>query len=290
MNNKQKNYSQDLSEKEKESVMYFMWLLFENEPTRPAVKDIHNSLIEKFGEVDVVSDSNELSSFAIKKYISEFKDAKIPTQLVMGDVTCFEQDTISDFERAQLWDIPNSNELLSGCTHNIFISDMMDTLNFEERTEMLMDWLEVAVDLFPDCVAVWIPSAGKLISAQIIRNNNFSRESRFIHYGVNARFFNIQGGNDMMVDTRGMFAMGLPDIQCHYHSLDPNDVVGYIYNIASYIYSSGNVIENGDAIDGLKDGRIDMNVQWKCSYENSLVQPVRPVIDICPGQYAAGTR
>lgn len=42
---------------------------------------------------------------------------------------------------------------------------MMDTLDYIPKTEMLMDWLEVAVTVYQDCAAVWIPSAGKLIPA-----------------------------------------------------------------------------------------------------------------------------
>ncbi len=214
----------------------------------------------------------------------------MPTQLVMGDVHPFEQDKISEFERGQLWECNNGNELIESCTYKMDIWDMMDTLDYKQKAEMLMDYLEVAVSLFPDCKAVWIPSAGKLIPAENIRQNTYKRENRFIHYCVNARFFNITGSKDQIVDTRGLFAMNLPDIQCHYHDLNPNDVVCYVYNIASYIFANNMPIKDGDTIDGLENGEIAYHIQWKCHYEDSIIQPLRPVIDICPGQYAAGTR
>lgn len=45
-----------------------------------------------------------------------------------------------------------------------------------------------------------------------------------------------------------------------------------------------------ETIDGLKNGVMSMDVQWKCAYEVSLIQLQRDIMDICPGEYASGTR
>lgn len=285
-----KVFNQDLSQEETYSHLFFMWLLFDKEPIKPDANTIQKAMEQKFGKVDAITKAKELSSFAVYKYISEFADAKMPTQLVMGAVHPFAQEQISEFERVQLWDCSNGNELLESMTHKVPIWDMMDTLDYIPKTEMLMDWLETAVDLFQDCAAVWIPSAGKLIPADTIRSQSCPREARYIRYCVNARFFNITGSDDMIVDTRGMYAMNLPDIQCHFHSMDPNHVVNYVYNIAGYIFENRMPIKDGDTIDGLRDGQFVPEIQWKCQYEDSLIQPFRPVIDICPGEFAAGGR
>ena len=47
---------------------------------------------------------------------------------------------------------------------------------------------------------------------------------------------------------------------------------------------------DGDTISGLENGELDSNVQWTLQYEDSLVQPVRPVLDVNMGEYASGTR
>ena len=49
-------------------------------------------------------------------------------------------------------------------------------------------------------------------------------------------------------------------------------------------------IKSGETIDGIADGQLSREVQWKCQYEDALIQPVRVVMDICPGEYAAGHR
>ena len=50
---------------------------------------------------------------------------------------------------------------------------------------------------------------------------------RFIRFGVNVRFFNIQGTEDMLIDTVGMSTLFLPDVQYHFHGMDPNWVVNH---------------------------------------------------------------
>lgn len=40
----------------------------------------------------------------------------------------------------------------------------------------------------------------------------------------------------------------------------------------------------------MSHGDMSREVQWKCNYENSLIQPVREVIDIYMNEYASGER
>ena len=155
---------------------------------------------------------------------------------------------------------------------------------------MLTEWLETTLELFPDCVAVWTPSSGKLLTREQVLNNPWAAPARFLHFGMNIRFFNIQNTNDMIVDTLGLYAIGLPDIQYHFHDLDPNAVVNHAYNAAAYIFDTDASIKDGETIDGISEQGIDRSIQWKCQYERSLIQPDREVMDICPGQYAAGAR
>ncbi|WP_278606929.1 hypothetical protein [Veillonella parvula] len=35
---------------------------------------------------------------------------------------------------------------------------------------------------------------------------------------------------------------------------------------------------------------MNQDIQWKVQYEDSLIQPVREVLDINMGEYASGTR
>lgn len=286
-----KVFNQDTSEKIDFQNVYMMHLLFEEEPVRPSADVVKTALDKKFGDVDIVSGNESLSSFAIKKYSAQFKEASVPPQVVMAEVHKFNEDSIDEFSRNQLWDVEDGDELLSKCKYELFIFDLMSSvLEYKDRCELLMDWLEVAVCLFPTCKAVWIKPSGKLFEADKIKDHQISRDSRFVYFGVNARFFNIEGSNDQIVDTFGLYAIGLPDVQYHFHDLNPNDVVNHAYNVASYIYDQNAPIENGETIDGIKDGKLNINIRWHCQYEDALIQPTRVVLDICPGEFAAGNR
>ena len=60
--------------------------------------------------------------------------------------------------------------------------------------------------------------------------------------------------------------------------------------MASCILEHDNPIKDGETIDGVADGEMCLDVQWKCQYEDALIQPPRAVLDINMGKYAAGNR
>ena len=94
----------------------------------------------------------------------------------------------------------------------------------------------------------------------------------------------------MLVDTLGMGTLFLPDLQYHFHVMDPNWVVNHAYNVLSYILVNNNPIKDGETVDGVKNGKMSRRIQWTCQYENALIQPPREVLDINMGEYASGNR
>ena len=99
-----------------------------------------------------------------------------------------------------------------------------------------------------------------------------------------------EDGFHMLIDTVGMSTLLLPDLQYHFHGMDPNWVVNHAYNVASYILEHDNPIQDGETIDGVADGQMCREIQWKCQYEDALIQPPRGVLDINMGKYASGGR
>ena len=116
---------QNLEEKEEFQNLYQIYLLFEEKPVKPEAGIIRTALEETFGAIDIVSPSPALTSFAVKKYLAQFKDGALPPQVVMGDVQEFRQDSIDAFSRSQLWDVADGDALLERCRYEIFLFDMM---------------------------------------------------------------------------------------------------------------------------------------------------------------------
>ena len=104
---------------------------------------------------------------------------------------------------------------------------------------------------------------------------------------LNVRFFNIaETDGDMLMDTRGMAELDLPDLQCHFRGLDPNGLSRVLFNTAIYLVEQGPVIESGHTIQGIEPGS-----KWICQQEDALIGPERTVLDLNPGPpYAAGDR
>lgn len=273
--------------------LIWMQLLFEDAPERATPEAFHDALAERFGEVDTVTQKPDgLYSFAVRRFPVQYKEGTVPAQVLIGESSPFSPDGLDELQRSQLWDLPDSQGFLARCRYGVLLSDFMASgLPYRDRCRLLTGWLETALELFPTAIGVWVPSAGKLLDRERVMNNPLEGDSRFLWFGVNVRFFNIQGSDDKVMDTLGMYAIGLPDVQLHFHGLSPDQLANYLYNVASYLYDNDAPVKSGETIDGIDGaGKIVRNIQWTCQYEQALIQPVREVMDICPGSFAAGKR
>lgn len=288
---KKEGLQQDLSEQVRPGAVFMMQLLMEEPCEMPEQEFMNEVMTKHLGEVENFSYSKEMAGFAVKKYVAEFKEGKMPPQLMIMGCNAFDSSRIGVLERSQMWNCEESEEILSTCKYQVVATDMMAAaLHYKERAELDMDFMEALMEIYPQCKAVYFQNSGKMFTAESIRNHRIPRESRFIYFAVNVRFFNIQGTDDMMVDSVGMHTLFMPDVQYHFHDFNHNWIINHAYNVLSYIFDNENPIESGDPIDGVVDGQMSRDIMWKCQYESSLIQPAREVIDICMNEYASGKR
>lgn len=274
---------------------FIIELLFEEEVKRPTAGAVLRAAKETFGDIEAITRNNDITSFAVQNYTAYKKeDNKFePVMLGMGKVIEFKQDSISKLERSQIWNIADSEKLLAKCKYAVRIFDANANGQVpQQRAVMLMQWLEAVLPLFPACKLVWVKPSGKLQSVQAIKKFKQQGISKFIFSMVNIRFFNIPDSNEFIVDSTGLNGIGLSDVQFHFKGLNPNKVANLAYSLIWYVLSSEeNIIKDGDTIDGMDDsGKMTSAVQWKCRYEDSIVEPLRSVLDIEMGKYAAGDR
>lgn len=281
---------QDRSQQGDFQRVYRLELLFAEEPRRPDCDSIRKALEATMGPVDLVSREG-LYCFALRDFPVAYSDATVPAQILMMEPAPFNGGSIGALERTQFWDCPQGEALLEACRFQVTISDFMASgLPYRQRGLLLSRWAEAAVRLLPGCRAVYCVPSGKLLTAADLLANPYEGPARFLHAGVNARFFRVQQSADMVVDTLGLYALGLPDVQYHFHGLDVNGVVRHAYTLAAYLYNNDAPIQSGDTVDGFQGADLAPAVQWKCQQEMALIQPVRPVLDVCAGEYAAGGR
>lgn len=287
---------QDLSQKIDPTIrpggVFMVQLLTKEKCEMPSNERFTEILSKHLGKVEQFGDRKLCVSFAAHDYISELKDASVPVTLMISDCNEFVPDSIDDFRRSQIWDcMSDRDRILSECKYQILATDTLGGgLPSRKRADMLMDYLEALVELYPQCEAVYNLNSGKMIMSDDIRKKEITGIDRFIRYAVNVRLFNIQGTEDKVVDTLGLSLLYIEDLQYHFHGMDPNWVVNHAYNLASYLLYNDNPMKDGDTIDGIRKGMIVQDIQWKCQYEDALIQPARVVMDVCMGEYAAGNR
>lgn len=288
-------FEQDLSQKDsavRPGGVFMVQLLMKETCRMPSDERFLEVLSKHLGSVEQFGSRGSTVQFSAKDYVAQFKDASLPVMVAVSDCSAFAAERIDAFHRSQMWDCGNDRDrILSECKYQVTAFDTLGGgLPSKIRANMLMDYLEALLELYPSCEAVYNLNSGKLIPADEIRQGSIPGADRFIRYAVNVRFFNIQGTEDRLIDTLGLSLLFIEDLQYHFHGIDPNQVVTHAYNMASYILNNDSPIKSGDTIDGIRDGRITQDIQWKCLYENALVQPPRPVLDVCMGEYASGKR
>lgn len=280
--------------------VFMVQLLMKEKCETPSIERMTEVMERYIGKVEVgqplkqTADAmKNITLFAAMDHIAKFSNGQSPVQVSVMPCDTFHPEKIDEMKRSQMWDcLQDRDRILSECKYCIFANDMLaGALDPLERADFDMDYLEALLELFPTCEAVYSLNTGKLILADTIRNRTYTGLDRFIHYIVNARFFNIQGTDDSVVDTLGMSLLYMEDLQYHYHDMDPNWVVRHAYTIASYCLDNRRPIKDGDTVDGVAaDGNLDQSIQWKCHFEDALIGPGRPVLDINMAQYAAGNR
>ncbi|APW62114.1 DUF4261 domain-containing protein [Paludisphaera borealis] len=187
----------------------------------------------------------------------------------------------------QSWGFPDVAEVLGRCRRSVLVTDMMSSsLAPKERLGLFQAVLAGVLDVVPALAIHWRPSAHFIKADQYRQAFREGGASRFFAGGLNVRFFMVDDApGEMIMDTLGLAALGLPDLQCHFRDLDPNDVGTVLMNSGCYIYEAGDVIQDDHTIEGATVGS-----RWRCQHEESLVSPHRMVLNLDPGPPHAGDR
>jgi hypothetical protein len=254
-------------------------LLFENLKKRcPAVEPLDGSL------------DSDLFSFVHPDHLIEYSGSEIPAQTFIAV-----SDKEPDMEKLnpaieQSWGFSGATEQIQRCTTSILVTDFLTRgLEYKTRLALFQKVLTSTLELIP-CLAIhWQPTQQILEPLTYLDTVSSEIYPNLQAGALNVRLFRIineESQGDVVMDTLGLAALGLPDLQCHFRNLDVQAVAGMLYNTGLYLFENGDVIADGHTVAGM-----DRNDKWVCQHEDSLVAPDRVVLDINPGYpYAAGNR
>jgi hypothetical protein len=226
-------------------------------------------------------ESPDVAMFAHRAFVTEFEDGKrAPISTVVMRSQVGREPDHANVDLSQTWDFPEAQERLSRCRQELLIAEVMGRYRPPEERVAAIRAVALAVVKQASPLAVWWPTSALVSAAP-------SEDGPLLMGLLNVRMFRIEGsGGDLIMDTLGLAAIGLPDLQCHFRGLEPGRVAALLYDVGNYLFESGDVIEDGHTVEGLDPGQ-----RWRCQRENSIVGPSRVILDINPGPpYAAGRR
>lgn len=230
--------------------------------------------------------SDQAHVFAHVEHMIEYADGAAPPQtwLLEADQP-IEMDKYTDDIR-QSWFCRDAESLLEGATHSLLVTEMLgQRLEPQTRIELFHGALQAAVEQLEPVAMVTKHSQQVVLTQDYLDAVDEPPIKR--PGSLNVRFYNISNTpGDMLMDTRGLSEIGLPDLQCHFRQLEPNDVSAVLYNTAMDVFENGPELESGHSAAGIEPGS-----KWEVQFENALVPPERQVLDLNPGApYAAGRR
>lgn len=193
----------------------------------------------------------------------------------------------------QSWTWPEAKDVVARCHASMLVTDLLSSsLDYKDRLELLQKVLTAVLEVAP-CLAMHWPRTQQYVRPEAFLEAAQAGTRRLLPGALNVRFYRITGyGNkpapseDIIMDTLGLGALGLTDLQCHFRGLEAKVVAPLLHNAACYVFDQGPASADGHMLPGLQPGE-----KWRCRHEDALVPPKRPVIDLDPGApYAAGKR
>lgn len=179
----------------------------------------------------------------------------------------------------QTWDWPDAEQAILKTKAVIEISDRsFEALARRNRLQLFHKMVLSVLEVVNPVAIHWIPSQ-RIVSPQRYKED-LGQGGTLFSSAVNVRMFKVEQSTERIMDTMGLTGLGCPDLQCNFVNVDPSQIGLYLYHLAEYVFERGDVIRDGDSVEGLESAE-----RWRCRKEPSYVPPTRRVINVIPGQY-----
>jgi hypothetical protein len=254
---------------------YIVKLLYA-EPFALDAAALHAHLRDAVGDVDLMTAKPDQAVFMAKDAgVTLPNGRRAPVMLAVSRAEIGDLDA----SLSQSWDWPLARDVVSRARHALLVHDMM-TLGLERKARLdLYDrFLRVVLGAAKPLAMHW------MASERVVEPDSYLDTSegmdRLAKGYVNVRLFRVEGRSpgECVMDTLGLAAFALPDLQCHFKGLDPSAVAAVLFNYAGYVFDKGDALADGNAVEGTVPGS-----KWRCRHEKALVRPDRVVVDFHPG-------
>lgn len=195
----------------------------------------------------------------------------------------------------QSWNWPEARDIVAECKFEIQVSDIRATeLPPARRLRMIQQVVAAILHVAPCDAIYWTASRSFVSPSEFLGAVDSLEDHPWLAPGaIHIRQFRVveyedgadASQQDALLDSVGLNALGIPDVQCHFRGIDAQLVVPLLYRAACTLFESGRV-SAGEAVAGIRPGQL-----WSHRGEKSLAPPFRTVVDIAPsGGYKSGLR
>jgi len=193
--------------------------------------------LRKHEKVDAMDEDADFLGFEYPEHEVQYEDRAVAAQLLVSVA-----ERPLDVERVrpaveQSWDWPSAKEAVARCRATILVADFFSSgLEYQTRLRLFHNSLLAVLEQV-DCIGIhWQPSQ-RIVNPQAYIQSKQNNEDE-IFPAVNVRMFRVESGEpgETLMDTLGLAALGLPDIQCHFFALDAQEVARVLFNTAYYLF------------------------------------------------------
>jgi hypothetical protein len=199
------------------------------------------------------------------------------------------------------WD--DAADALARSTARVVVTDLLARdLPPRERLALFEAVLLGVIEAARPAAIHWRP-AGKLVDpAALLKASGSPEVDALPQAAINVRLFRVKrseqarhaeqarpseqarhADQDLLMDTLGLAALGLPDFQVVFHGMEPARVAGHLYAVALYTLRSGDPVDDGQTIEGPTRG-----TEWTARLTAAAAEPPRAVVEFDPGPDYSG--
>ncbi|MDP9698735.1 hypothetical protein J2T16_001632 [Paenibacillus intestini] len=223
--------------------------------------------------------TQEMMVFYHMEHKVSFQEGSIPAQTCLLPVHEIVDRTRFAGALQQAWHWPEAGQAIASARYSIRIHDMFTAAMPRKQRLDLFQKTVLAVQDTLDCDALYWYGSDKLVEPDAYIQSQEREEH--LYAAMNVRMYQAGGTEqqrELVMDTVGLSALGVPDVQCHFTGLDPDTVAQTLLGAAYYIFDQGDVLQDGQTL-GSSGGQ-----RWRCEHQFALIAPGRYVVDLNPGE------
>lgn len=197
-----------------------------------------DALRARLGRVEPVDGSGEALHFSLPEYVAQIGEIAVPVQLAVLALEGISVDELAASLR-QSWTWPDAGEVASRCRASLSLADFYGSgLHRRIRLALFHGAASALLELLPVRAIQWMPSQQVIAPGAYLEQLRTGEGLR--GSAINVRRFRLgQGSLEQVLDTVGLGAFGLPDLEVRLQGGDVPATREWLFAQATELFETG---------------------------------------------------